>query len=118
MKIFQQLAIIIGISLLGDFLSSTFHLPIPGSIVGMILLLIFLLTGIVKEKDIKETADFMLQHMSFFFIPACVSVMSSYTLLQGFYLQSFVLIVSSTILVMCVAAWVAQALSNPKNKTR
>ncbi|MFV0365451.1 MAG: CidA/LrgA family protein [Mangrovibacterium sp.] len=117
MKIFKQLTIIIGLSLLGDFLSSILHLPIPGSITGMILLLVFLLTGILKEKDIKETADFMLQHMSFFFIPAGVSVMGSYTLLKGHYLQTLVLIVGSTIIVMCVAAWVAQALSNKKKKS-
>ncbi|MFV0521310.1 MAG: CidA/LrgA family protein [Mangrovibacterium sp.] len=110
MKVFKQLAIIVGISLLGDLLSSLFHLPIPGSITGMILLLVFLLTGIVKEKDIKETADFMIHHMSFFFIPACVGVMDSYTLLRGQYVQTLVLIIASTVLVMCVTAWVTQLL--------
>ncbi len=110
MKIFKQLTIIIGISLLGNLLSMLFHLPIPGSICGMILLLLFLLTGVVKEDDIRETADFMIANMSFFFIPACVGIMGSYTMLKGQYIQTIVLIVSSTLLVMATTALVVQLL--------
>ncbi|MFV0290600.1 MAG: CidA/LrgA family protein [Mangrovibacterium sp.] len=115
MKIFKQLAIIIGLSLAGDLLSRILHLPIPGSICGMLLLLILLVFGIVKEKDIKETADFMLQHMGFFFIPACVSIMGSYVLLRGQYIQIIILIVASTILVMSITALVVQFLGKHLN---
>jgi holin-like protein len=48
---------------------------VTGSITGMLLLLIFLFTGILKQEQIAETADFLLNHMAFFFIPAGVGIM-------------------------------------------
>ncbi len=115
MKIFKQLSIIIGISVIGNYLSNTLKLPIPGSITGMIILLILLLLKIVKEEDIKETADFILKNMGFFFIPACVGIISSYFLLEGFYIQTLSLIACSTILVMGVTGFVAQILTRINN---
>ncbi|EGL48122.1 LrgA family protein [Streptococcus anginosus SK52 = DSM 20563] len=38
MKLYVQLMIIFSISLIGEGISYLFHLPIPGSIIGLILL--------------------------------------------------------------------------------
>ncbi len=116
MKIFKQLLIILGINFLGEFLSSFLNLPLPGSITGMLLLLIMLSTGVVKEEHIKETADFFLQNMGFFFIPAGVSIMVSYYALEGYYLQTILAIVLSTLLVLSITALSTQALINIREK--
>ncbi|MFV0345689.1 MAG: CidA/LrgA family protein [Bacteroidales bacterium] len=104
MKIFKQLFIILGINLVGEALSQFLNLPIPGSIVGMILLLVLLFSGLIKEKHIRETADFMLQNMGFFFIPAGVGVMVSYHSLKGHYAETVLVIILSTIVVIAVTA--------------
>ncbi|PTN09180.1 CidA/LrgA family protein [Mangrovibacterium marinum] len=108
MKIFKQLFIILAINLAGDLISRYLHLPLPGPITGMLLLLILLLTGVLKEREIRDTADFMLQNMGFFFIPAGVSVMISYHALDGFYFETVLVVVLSTILVMAVTALATQ----------
>ncbi len=104
MKIFKQLLIILAINFAGEFLSKTLSLPLPGSIVGMLLLLALLFLGWVKEEHIAETANFMLQNMPFFFIPAGVGVMVSYKYLEGNLASTVISIIISTILVMLVTA--------------
>lgn len=116
MKIFKQLFIILGINLAGELLSSYLNLPLPGSITGMILLLILLLTGVVKEHQIRETADYMLQNMGFFFIPAGVSILISYQALEGHYFQTVLAIVISTVLVLAITALATQLLININEK--
>lgn len=116
MKIFKQLFIILTINLAGDLISRYLHLPIPGPITGMLLFLILLLTGVLKEREIRDTADFMLQNMGFFFIPAGVSVMVAYHALDGFYFETFLVVIVSTILVMSATALATQLFINLNEK--
>ena len=44
LKLFREALIILGIYLVGEFLSTSLHLPIPGNILGMIILFILLCT--------------------------------------------------------------------------
>lgn len=116
MKIFKQLLIILSINFLGEFLSNFLSLPLPGSIVGMLILLILLFTQLLKPDDIAETADFLLNNMAFFFIPAGVGVLVSYTLLSGSYFESVASIVLSTVVVMLVTGGATQFLVKKETK--
>jgi holin-like protein len=79
---FLQLLIIIMFLLLGYGMVHLFHLPLPGSIVGMILLFIFLLTGIMKLKWVEKVASFHLKHLPILFIPPIVSLIFSSSFLE------------------------------------
>ena len=57
------------INLIGEFISSLLKLPIPGSIVGLLLLFISLYFNLIPEKYIKEGAGFLLAILPLFFIP-------------------------------------------------
>lgn len=116
MKVFKQLFIILSINLAGELISKYLHLPIPGSITGMLLLLVLLLTGVIKERQIRETADFMLQNMGFFFIPAGVSIIVSYQALNGVYFETVAVVVLSTLIVMAVTALTTQLFINLNKK--
>ena len=116
MKVLKQILIILGINFAGEFLSYFLHLPLPGSITGMLLMLVLLLTGVVREGQIAETADFFLNNMGFFFIPAGVSVMVSYEALEGNYTRTLLVIVLSTLAVMSVTSLVTQILIRRKEK--
>lgn len=108
MKIFKQILLILFINFLGELISKGLNLPIPGSILGMIILLICLFAGIVKEAHIAETANFLLDNMPFFFIPAGIGVMVSYQYLKGNLVFSVITIVVSTLLVISVTAIATQ----------
>jgi len=82
----------------------------------MLLLLVLLFTGIIKQEQIAETADFMLDHMAFFFIPAGVGVMVSYHYLEGNFLVVLGLIVISTLVVMMLTSLITQWMIKTKKK--
>ncbi|XXM72640.1 CidA/LrgA family protein [Lysinibacillus sphaericus] len=68
----------------GKWIADFFHIPIPGSIIGMMMLFSLLLTGVFKEKILIEGANFFLKYFSFFFLPLSVSAMA-----LGPYLSEF-----------------------------
>ena len=69
----------------------------PGSIIGMVLLFIALLLKWIKIEDIKQVSDFFLKHMALFFIPAGVSVMSSYSLIEA-----YIIPITLTLVISCI----------------
>ncbi len=75
MKLLIQFGIIFGVCWVGEGLSQL--LPLPGSVISMILLFLLLLTKLVKSAHIAEKSDFLLKNMAFFFIPAGVAIMES-----------------------------------------
>ena len=81
MKILLQIAAVFGICWVGEGLAKL--LPLPGSVISMILLLILLLTGLLKPHHIREKSDFLLQNMAFFFIPAGVGILENFDQLKA-----------------------------------
>ncbi|GAU77974.1 CidA/LrgA family protein [Fusibacter sp. 3D3] len=105
-----QFAILLFFWFLGECLSILLGpiILIPGSILGMILLFLGLSLGILKEKHIEETCDFLLNNIAFFFIPASVGVMAVFTS----DLVVLILIgIASTVITMIVTMFVTQALT-------
>ena len=51
-------------------------IPIPGNVIGMLLLFLLLLCGIVKLEYLQDATDFLLKHLVFFFIPFAVGLMN------------------------------------------
>ena len=75
LKISAQLFLLWIIYYLSTLGVEFFHLPIPGSVLGMIILFILLSTGIIKEHWLSTVANPLLKHLSFFFIPIAVGLM-------------------------------------------
>ena len=58
MKIFREAIIILGIYLVGELISKVFSLPLPGNIIGMIILLVLLCTKVIKIEKIENISAF------------------------------------------------------------
>jgi len=109
-------AILLLMQLLGELLSRFLHIPVPGNVLGMALLLITLLAGIIKVTWIQDAADLLLSHMALFFVPAGVGVMVYFDLLAAQWLPISVATVLSTFIVMAVTGWVDQWLARNGEK--
>lgn len=110
MKLLRETAIILIICLLGEMINKIFKIPIPGNVLGMVLLLIFLLSGIIKLKHIDKVSDFLLDHLAFFFVPAGVQILASLDILRGSLISILLIIFISTIVVMVVTGFTVQIL--------
>lgn len=104
MKIFKQLFIIFLLCLLGQLISSIIPSNFPPSVISMVLLLILLLAGVIKEENIKETANFLLANMAFFFIPAGVNIIGKYEFIKGHVFQLFIICLITTFLTFITTA--------------
>ena len=83
-------------------------LSIPGSIYGLVLLFLALMTGIVKLPQVREASKFFIEIMPLVFIPAGVGLLTSWGVLQPILLPVTVIMVVSTVVVMVVSGWVTQ----------
>lgn len=118
MKIFNQLALILGVLAIGEYISSFIQrlIVIPGSIIGMILLFGLLKLKILTLESIKELSDFFLDNMAIFFIPAGVSLINSMNLIKENIFVLLVTIVVSTIIVMYVTGVIVEKMIKKKVK--
>ena len=110
MKYVKQFAIIMGITCVGELLNYLLPLPIPGSIYGMVLLFLLLLTGVLKLEQVEETGDFLTGIMPVMFIPAAVGIMDSFVEVQSMLIPILIAMVPITCLVMVVAGKVTDFL--------
>jgi holin-like protein len=75
-----------------------FHIPLPGSVLGMICLFALLSAGVIKEQWLSAATNPLLKHLSFFFIPIAVELMQWGDLfLQKGYLLFLPLVVSTLV---------------------
>lgn len=118
LKIFRQSIIILSIYFLGEFISKGLSLPIPGNILGMIILFLALISGVLKLEKIQEVANFFIDHLAFFFIPAGVGLMTAYGQISGSALEIIMICVITTIIVMAVTGVIVQFLSQRLSKDK
>lgn len=111
-KILLQVAIIYLVYIAGNFLSTIISpiINIPGSLMGMMLLFIFLCTNIIKLPMIEETGNFLLKYMGFFFVPLTAGLIDTFELVQDNYIQLIIILFISCISVMYVSCKVTDLL--------
>jgi holin-like protein len=95
---------------LGVIMQMFFNLPIPGTVLGLILLFLALSFGIVKIEMIEDICEVLISHMSFLFIPAGVGLMTSFNMLKGKVIAFSTIILISTFIVWIVTAYVVKFL--------
>ncbi|CUX31090.1 Antiholin-like protein LrgA [Clostridium sp. C105KSO13] len=105
MKIIKQIGIIFTICWLSEVIADRLPIDFPPSVVGMFFLFICLLTGNLKIEHIQEKADFLLENMAFFFIPAGVSIINYFNVLKGSVVQLIFICIVSTVITFAVTAY-------------
>ncbi len=114
MKLLRQFLIILIICVIGEVLNKVIHIPLPGSIIGMILLFVCLSTGLIKIEMIDEISKFLLDHLAFFFIPSGVGLLAYVGILKKNLVSITVICVVTTILVMIVTGLTVQLIKRRK----
>lgn len=90
---------------LADFLVSTFHIPLPANLTGMLLLLTLVIMRVVKVDWLRKGATWLLAEMLLFFVPAVIAVVNYQELMQQQGLRIMAVLVISTIMVIAITAW-------------
>jgi holin-like protein len=107
------LTLIFCCQLLGELLTASLGLPIPGPVCGMAILFGGLLLYGTIPDDLAAVSSALLDNLSLLFIPAGVGVMLHAPLIGRDWLPISVALVISTALTIAVTAVVMSRLAHP-----
>lgn len=113
-KYLKQFSVIALVSLAGELLHEWIPLPVPGSIYGLVLMFVGLISGVIPYEAVKETGHFLVEIMAVMFVPAGVGLITSFSVLKPLLLPFLVIIVVSSFAVMLVSGKVTQSILNRK----
>ena len=111
-----QLLILISFYIGSNYIVKLINLPIPGSVLGMILLFVGLRVGIVKLNYIEKAAEYLIKHLALFFVPYAVGLMTYGDLIKTSGWKLLLMIVGSTVIGLVVTSGITQYLSSKGTK--
>ena len=112
----REFMLIFTINYVGMLLSKILHLPLPGTIVSLLLLFFMLQFKILKLEKIENAGNFLLLNMTIFFMPPTVKIIDSYELLEKDLFKIIVIIIVSTFLTMGITGKVVQLMIDFKER--
>ena len=110
MNIMGELALIFGICLAGEGVAALLPVAFPASVISMVLLMVLLLTGVVKDRHIQTASHFLVANMAFFFLPSFVGLLEHIALLKSQLVPLLLIIVLTTPVVYLVTGWTVRLL--------
>ncbi|MFC4401505.1 CidA/LrgA family protein [Gracilibacillus xinjiangensis] len=117
-RIVIQIAVLFLFNYTGETIQTSLNLTIPGSIIGMLLFFVLLLTKVIPEKIIKDGIDLLIKDMPLFFVPVTVGVIEFFDFLKG--KGSLLLLISflSTMVVIFTTSYLSDRLLRKEANTK
>ena len=111
LRLAGQFLVLVGLSYAGTAVVRATDAPLPGNLVGMLLLLLLLRLGVVRPEQVQDAAALVLKHLNFFFVPLAVGLMAWGGLLGASGAGLAVSLAGSAAVCLAVAGLVGQRLS-------
>ena len=109
-RLISEIAVLLAIYFVGCQIAGWLQVPIPGGVMGMILLLLAFALGWVKPATLQLGAGVLMAEMLLFFIPALMSLLDHGALVRDEGWRILLVIGVSTLLVMIVTAFTVEAV--------
>jgi holin-like protein len=106
----NAIALLLCCQLAGEALVRLLGLPIPGPVVGMLLLLGGLIWRRRSSHELDQTADTLLRYLALLFVPAGVGVMVYLKVLSEAWVVLLITLAASTVITLLVTGWLMQWL--------
>lgn len=100
----SAITLLLLLQLIGEIFVQFFALPVPGPVIGLVLLFAGLLVRGSMGDELRDTANNLLQHLSLLFVPAGAGVMIHASRVADEWLALSVALVGSTLLSMAATA--------------
>lgn len=90
--------ILLSCQLLGELIARLLDVPVPGGVIGMLLLFIGLLLNRGVPEGVEQVSQGVLRHLALYFVPASVGIMTMGPLLAQEGVRIGVVMVLSTLI--------------------
>lgn len=107
---FHQAIVISVILLISKIIESFMPIPMPASVIGLVLLFICLCTGIVKLGQVERVGTALTDNIGLLFVPAGISVVKSLGLISEHPFLIIGLIFISTLLLLLCTGFFSQMI--------
>ncbi|WP_415883616.1 CidA/LrgA family protein [Neptuniibacter sp. QD34_54] len=114
----QGFLILLVCQLVGELIVTAASVPIPGSVVGMVLLLVGLIVRGEVPEGLRVTAEGLLKVLPLLLVPAGVGLMNYFGVLSDYWLELMVSLFVSTLVTMFVVAFLLKVLSKEKARAK
>ncbi len=109
----RALTVLVLCQFLGEVVARGLGVPLPGPVLGLILLLVILIVRRGPDEPLRETSNGLLRHLSLLFVPAGVGIITQLDALERDWFAIIVAILVSTALGLIVTGWLMQVLGKP-----
>lgn len=103
--VLRGLVAVVAFDVAGEILARVAGVPLPGPVIGMVLFFAALLAMRDRATHVERGAALLLRHMSFFFVPAGVGVITELDVFRAEWRPIVVALLASTWLGLLAAAW-------------
>lgn len=109
-SVIYQSVLIGTIVLISKFIESLLPMPMPASVIGLVLMFLALNFNVIKLEQVETVGDALVNNIGFFFVPAGISVIKSLGLLQAHFVLDMILIFASTLILLVATGWMTQLI--------
>ncbi|OIN68245.1 CidA/LrgA family protein [Exiguobacterium sp. KRL4] len=114
--ILLQIVLISCFAMIGDVVSTGLQLPLPGNIIGLILLYLALKSRLLKVSCVEQGGRLLLLVMPLFFVPALSGIMDYTVFMRQSGLQVLVILIISSLLTLTGSAFIVDRLAQRKER--
>ncbi len=99
-------------------LAAWLHSPLPGSVIGLAILLLLLCSKVIPEKAVKSGAAWLIGDLLLFFIPPVVAVLKYEDILEQYGVTLLSSMLAASCLVLLGTAFTVDRLFNFERKLK
>ncbi|MCL7938993.1 CidA/LrgA family protein [Halomonas sp. ATCH28] len=110
MPLIMGMSMLLACQFAGELVARGLTLPIPGPVIGMVILLGALMIRGKVPSSLRLTGEGLLRYLTLLFVPAGVGLMVHFELIGADLWPIAVTLVASTAVTLAVTAWVLERL--------
>lgn len=103
---------------LGEFLSALTGNHMPGSVLGMILMVLALYFKLIRPEWIRKSSEFLTKNMTVLFIPSAIGIIDQWGIIKADLVSWIVIMFGCWFLVFAATGWTHQLVANIKRKKK
>ncbi|WP_163575897.1 CidA/LrgA family protein [Halomonas faecis] len=115
MPLIMGMSVLLACQFASELLARGLALPIPGPVLGMVILLVGLIVRGKVPASLRMTGEGLLRYLTLLFVPAGVGLMVHARLIGMDLVPIGVTLIGSTALTLAVTGWVLQRLQRRRS---
>ncbi|HDB3082760.1 TPA: antiholin-like murein hydrolase modulator LrgA [Staphylococcus aureus] len=115
---FHQVIVIALVLFVSKIIESFMPIPMPASVIGLVLLFVLFCTGAVKLGEVEKVGTTLTNNIGLLFVPAGISVVNSLGVISQAPFLIIGLIIVSTILLLICTGYVTQIIMKVTSRSK